>query len=201
MKKVTFISDKIKNNNFSYTGKGGFEAVVINYKKDILIWLEDLVPLQKQMEILYEKDNIEFQKRNYTRILTKFFPDEYKEFVNVNILLRDAKFIKDGFEKQNDVSNLYDILVTNNYLKYPGRSEKYVEFNIFEEFIKVYIHDLNIQYISQYKQKEESIALEEEIQNVETIEIIDEVIYKEPVVEVKKDKEENYWTNLLLGKK
>jgi hypothetical protein len=198
MKKVTFISDKIKNNTFSYTGKGGFEAVANNYSEDILSWLEKLIPLQQQIDMLYEKENIEFQKRNYTRIVTKFFPKEYKEFVNINILLRDANAIKDGFTQQQDITNLYNLLVTNNYLKYPGRSEIYVDFDTFEEFILVYKDELDIQYVAQYKKKEDAISLKEKEKKI----VLEEKINEDTLIENKEDKkEENYWTNLLLGKR
>ena len=93
MKKLANISNQIKNNTYSYTGKGAFEAVVNNFKNDIIKWLEDLIPLQIQMEYLEEKANINFQKRNYTRILTKILPNEYKEFVSINILARDSIII------------------------------------------------------------------------------------------------------------
>jgi len=71
MKKLSIISNQIKNNTFSYTGKGSFEATVNKNKELILGWLEELIPLQIQIDTLSELENLEFQKRNYTRILTK----------------------------------------------------------------------------------------------------------------------------------
>ncbi len=197
MKKIANISQKLQNNNFSYTGKGGFEAIVNKHKKDILQWLEELIPLQQQLEFLYEKENVEFQKRNYIRILTKYFPKEYKEFVNINILLRDSKAIKQSYLQQQDVTNLYNILVTNNYLKYPGRNENFVDFDIFEEFIKVYKDELQIDYISNENLKSQQIS---KTKNTPTPQQEEEQLIRSEE-DTKKDKEENYWTNLLLGKR
>lgn len=52
MKKLSIISNQIKNNTFSYTGKGSFEATVNKNKELILGWLEDLIPLQTQIDLL-----------------------------------------------------------------------------------------------------------------------------------------------------
>ena len=128
MKKLSQISDKIKDDNFSYTGKGSFESIFNKNKKEIIVWLEELIPLQKQIELLYEKESIEFQKRNYTRILTKFLPKEYTEFVSLNILLRDLDGIKEVFIDNKNIVNIYNKLVLNRYLNYPGKSENFVEF-------------------------------------------------------------------------
>jgi len=142
MKKLSIISNQIKNNTFSYTGKGSFEAIVNNNKDQIIEWLEDLMPLQKQIDTLSEQENIEFQKRNYTRILTKLLPEEYKEFVSVNILVRDANIIAKYYDDEYNVTILYEQLVEDKYLKYPGKYEKYVEYNIFQRFVMMYKDDL-----------------------------------------------------------
>ena len=63
MKKLSQISNQIKNNTYSYTDKGSFESVVNDNKADIIVWLEELIPLQKQMQFLNDKANVTFQKR------------------------------------------------------------------------------------------------------------------------------------------
>lgn len=115
MKKLSAISDQIKNNTFSYTGKGSFEAIVNNHKDEVLQWLEELVPLQKQIESLDEMENVTFQKRNYTRILTKLFPEEYKEFVSLNILVRDSSEIAVEYKQNYNISSLYNALIEKNF--------------------------------------------------------------------------------------
>jgi hypothetical protein len=142
MKKLSIISNQIKNNTYSYTGKGAFEAVVNNFKYEIIGWLEELVPLQKQIEYLYERSNLEFQKRNYTRILTKLLPKEYTEFVSINILVRDAHIIAQYYHEEFNLTLLHEKLVKSKYLKYPGKYEKYVEFDIFQKFIMMYRDEL-----------------------------------------------------------
>ena len=64
MKKLSIISNQIKNNTYSYTGKGSFEAIVNKNKDLVLEWLDNLIPLQKQIDMLAELENINFQKRN-----------------------------------------------------------------------------------------------------------------------------------------
>jgi hypothetical protein len=60
MKKLSIVSNQIKNNTYSYTGKGAFEAVALQQKEHILKWLEDLVPIQKQIEQNDMDDEIPF---------------------------------------------------------------------------------------------------------------------------------------------
>ena len=217
MKKLSIISNQIKNNTFSYTGKGSFEAVVNKNKEIILTWLEDLLPLQSQIDLLLELEGLEFQKRNYTRILTKVFPNEYKEFVSLNILVRDANMIAQYYNKEYNITLLFDNLIKDNYLKYPGKYEKYVEFNIFQKFVMMYRDDL----ISSLNQDNQSVGkkptitshtietdnlkemLEKEQQHhgeildEDKIKEIEEAALKEEAD--KKDKDTN-WTQLLLGK-
>lgn len=188
MKKLSIISDKIKDDTFSYTGKGSFETVFNKNKDEIILWLEELIPLQKQIELLYEKENIEFQKRNYTRILTKYLNDEYQEFVSVNILLRDLEFIKKYYNENQDLIELYNSLILNKHLKYPGKSEKYVEFDIFKEFVLTYSDDLEISNITIIKD-EKHIDIKTNEEQIAANEII-----------VQKEEKTN-WTDLLLGKK
>jgi hypothetical protein len=182
MEKLTQISNKIKN-NYSYTGKGKFEDIVRLNKDDILKWLKQLIPLQQQIIMLQEKENVTIQKRNYIRILTKFFPPQYKEFVSLNILLRDMKTIQEYYKEQLELPKLYNQLISNKYLKYPGKNDNFVQFQIFEEFIDTYKDDIIISYIPQTT-KQESIKTntEKDIQKPETT------------------KKDINWTNLLLGR-
>ncbi len=203
MKKLSIISDQIKNNTYSYTGKGSFESIVKKHTNLILGWLEDLIPLQQQIDNLKDLEGLEFQKRNYTRILTKFLPNEYKEFVSLNILVRDANIIAQYYQDEYNITLLYDKLVLNKYLKYPGKYDKYVEFNIFQKFIMLYREDLISSLDTQNQKVQrvyEDIESEPilEIENIDDNIIYDEIVEKEEVkVEIKK---ETNWTNLLLGK-
>jgi len=206
MKKLSIISNQIKNNTYSYTGKGSFEAIVNKNKELILGWLEELIPLQKQMELLLELEELEFQKRNYTRILTKVFPDEYKEFVSLNILVRDANIVAQYYNEEYNITILYDNLINDKYLKYPGKYEKYVEFNIFQKFVMMYRDEL----ISSLDQENQTVGINKEgttdkrfseivkpeIKKVEQEKIEDT---EEKEKQDKKDKDTN-WTQLLLGK-
>lgn len=220
MKKLSTISNQIKNNTYSYTGKGSFEAVVNNNKELILTWLEELVPLQKQIENLNEKENIDFQKRNYTRILTKVFPEQYKEFVSLNILVRDSNIIGQYYQNEFNMSILYDKLLENKYLKYPGKYDKYVEFDLFQKFLMMYREELVSNQDEEYQKEQivepinkieiqdniEKTIDEVEVEIVETIEIETKEINIETEQnnneETRKNilKKDTNWTNLLLGK-
>jgi hypothetical protein len=229
MKKLSIISNQIKNNTYSYTGKGSFEAIVNNNKEKIIGWLEDLMPLQKQIDLLSEQENIEFQKRNYTRILTKLLPQEYKEFVSVNILVRDSNIIAKYYDDEFNLTMLYNKLLENKYLKYPGKYEKYVEYNIFQRFVMMYKDDLalsldstnqnnkNTTKVKQTTSKKEEIEtmLEQTEVNIEEEILVEDTISeikKEPKKEKKpkrikeevkgetKSKADTNWTQLLLGK-
>ena len=216
MKKLSIISNQIKNNTFSYTGKGSFEAVVNKNKEVILSWLEDLLPLQSQIDLLLEQEGLEFQKRNYTRILTKIFPNEYKEFVSLNILVRDANIVAQYYDKEYNITILYDNLVADKYLKYPGKYDKYVEFGIFQKFVMMYRDDL-ISSLNQENQstvkkpvqqnkaeeKEDLSILKSDDDKVEidVISPIDEdLLLKEEEERKEKKEKDTNWTNLLLGK-
>ncbi|MDC0933745.1 hypothetical protein OAR97_07825, partial [Arcobacteraceae bacterium] len=176
-------------------------------KELILGWLEELIPLQNQIELLTELEEIEFQKRNYTRILTKVFPEEYTEFVSLNILVRDANILAQYYNEEYNITILYDNLIKDKYLKYPGKYEKYVEFNIFQKFVMMYRDELITSLESEHQTEQthkqdiqEDIKeplIEEEVKTEEE-QIIEEVILEEKVQETK-DKDTN-WTNLLLGK-
>lgn len=223
MKKLSIISNQIKNNTYSYTGKGSFEAIVNKHKDKVLSWLEDLIPLQRQIEMLADLEDINFQKRNYTRILTKIFPEEYKEFVCVNILVRDANVIAQYYDDEYNVTILYDNLLKDKYLKYPGKYDKYVEFNIFQKFIMTYREDLmkSLETQNQTTTTKPLPKIDEEKEELHLTQpsLIEE---EEPVKEESKketkskkkskkddeyqeesskaDKKDTNWTQLLLGK-
>ncbi|MGK0255874.1 MAG: hypothetical protein ACI81I_000482 [Arcobacteraceae bacterium] len=220
MKKLSIISNQIKNNTYSYTGKGSFEAIVNKNKELVLGWLEELIPLQNQIELLLELEGIEFQKRNYTRILTKVFPEEYREFVSLNILVRDANILAQYYNEEYNITILYDNLIKDKYLKYPGKYEKYVEFLIFQKFVMMYrdelISSLNNDHqslISNNKEQREEDRRRELEKEIIEDSIINETIEETSAEEVKevelekeiklaKESEDNNtnWTNLLLGK-
>jgi hypothetical protein len=215
MKKLSIISNQIKNNTYSYTGKGSFEAIINNNKEIVLSWLEDLLPIQKQIELLFEIANINFQKRNYTRILTKVFPDEYKEFVSVNILVRDANIIAQYYDKEYNMTILYDKLINHKFLKYPGKYDKYVEYKIFQRFVMMYKDELVHSLESEHQSVDNSIIIEsisennieiekelatqeEEIQ--ETTKEIEINTKKKSKVNKEKEPKDTNWTQLLLGR-
>lgn len=208
MKKLSIISNQIKNNTYSYTGKGSFEAVVTQHKDKIIDWLENLIPLQRQIEMLKDLEGLEFQKRNYTRILTKLFPDEYTEFVSVNILVRDAHTIAQYYDEEYNVTILYNNLINDKFLKYPGKYDKYVSYGIFQKFVMMYRDDLKNSLENSGMKKQTSMVGEEEIetapltQNLQELDEKKEVVAQEEVTKVdesQKPKETN-WTNLLLGR-
>jgi len=182
MKKLSIISNQIKNNTYSYTGKGSFEAIVNKNKELILGWLEELIPLQNQIDLLSELEEIEFQKRNYTRILTKIFPDEYKEFVSLNILVRDANILAQYYNEEYNITILYDNLIKDKYLKYPGKYEKYVEFNIFQKFVMMYRDEL----ISSLNSNHQTKVVIKEHKSQNTIQEVEEIIEDEFVVDTNK---------------
>ena len=224
MKKLSIISNQIQNNTYSYTGKGSFEAVVNNNKDLVIDWLEELIPLQKQIEQLSQLSNLTLQKRNYTRILTKILPDQYKEFVSLNILVRDANVVAQYYNNEFNITLLYDKLINSKYLKYPGKYEKYVDFNIFQKFIMMYRDDLlksletghqefNKTIINsedkptKEKQQEKNILQEmvenkdeETVENNEQTHLEIEPEVKQEIESKTDTKKETNWTNLLLGR-
>ena len=205
MKKLSIISNQIKNNTYSYTGKGSFEAIVNKNKELILGWLEELIPLQNQIDLLIELEEIEFQKRNYTRILTKIFPEQYTEFVSLNILVRDANILAQYYNEEYNITILYDNLIKDKYLKYPGKYERYVEFNVFQKFVMMYRDELisslegEHQTLQTHKQESKNSIVEPTTETKTNEEQIIEEIALEEKVQDTKEKDTN-WTNLLLGK-
>ncbi len=143
MKKLQSISEKIEKTNNNYFGRGSFETIIKDNKNIVLSWLENLTPVQEQIRILedeYQCENL--QKRNYVRIITKIFPQEYNQFVCVNILLRDIDSITLAFSKVNNLKTQYSILINNNRLKFPGKHQKFVDFETYQQFVTIYTHDL-----------------------------------------------------------
>ncbi len=203
MKKLSSISNQIQNNTFSYTGKGSFEAIVNRHKELVMEWLEELIPLQKQIEMLKDLEGLDFQKRNYTRILSKLMPEEYTEFVSLNILVRDSSIIAQYYDEEYNVTILYDNLLRDKYLKYPGKYEKYVSYNIFQKFLMMYKDDL----LKSLENQDEPIQRkapqpQQEVPQEENTKQSDEQIEisEEELEDIPQEKETN-WTNLLLGKK
>ncbi len=198
MKRLPKISNQIKNNTYSYTGKGAFEEIANKYKEEIINWLEDLVPLQKQIEYLHSKENVDFQKRNYTRILSKLLPNEYNEFVSLNILIRDSSVIATHYQKELDLAKLYKYLVSNKYLKYLGKYDRYVEFEIFQKFIIMYKEDLIFSLKDSKQIQNNEIKNKEHTATIQKKEEIsqDEIQKNEKI----KSKKNTNWTNLLLGR-
>ena len=179
MKKIDSISNKIKNGNSNYLGKGSFEKSVISHKDKIESWLEELVSLQEQIKILSSLGCKGLQKRNYARILTKHLPQEYSRFSSINILLRDSDYIASVRSSLQDSRKQYEKLKEMKKLKSPGKHDKYVEYELFQEFVEAYDDEL--------KNRAESILAEEEA----------------PVAYIKKEKkkEATNWMEVLLNGK
>ena len=112
------------------------------------------------------------------------------------------------------------ILSMTKYLKYPGKYEKYVEFNIFQKFVMMYRDELissldNDNQTVQTPKKEQikqpevtqvtpevqTAILEEEKPHIESDDKTLPLLSEEELEEAndKKDKDTN-WTQLLLGK-
>ena len=137
----------------------------------------------------------------------------------MNILVRDANILAQYYNEEYNITLLYDNLLKDKYLKYPGKYEKYVEFNIFQKFVMMYrdelITSLNSEHQTivshKYEQKDEiDITIKEDsiqekiqvnkIKNTEEINLENEEIeIEKKEKQDKKDKDTN-WTQLLLGK-
>ena len=143
MKKLRIISEKIEGSNNNYFGRGSFENIIKSNSDVVLSWLENLTSIQNQITILNDKYGCEnLQKRNYVRIITKLFPEEYNQFVCLNILLRDIDSITLAYLDNNDLKIQYDLLIVNNRLKFPGKHKKFVDFDTYQQFITLYANDL-----------------------------------------------------------
>lgn len=142
MRKLNVISDKIKNSKTNYFGRGHFETIIKENKTQILEWFEELIPVQEQIKELNALGCENLQKRNYVRIITKLFPQEYGQFIAMNILLRDIDSITAVFQGIHDTRKQYDTLIEHVKLKYPGRHQKFVDFHTYQQFVTFYKEDL-----------------------------------------------------------
>ncbi|WP_419769475.1 MAG: hypothetical protein ACNI3C_09015 [Candidatus Marinarcus sp.] len=142
MKRLDAISNKIKSNKSNYFGRGHFEALIKQNKELILGWFEELKPVQDQIKELIELGCENLQKRNYVRIITTLFPQEYAQFIALNILLRDIDSITAVVKGFHDIRRQYDTLVEYNKLKFPGRHQKFVDFHTYQQFVTFYKEDL-----------------------------------------------------------
>lgn len=142
MRKMSIISDKIKNSKSNYFGRGHFETIIKENKSQILEWFENLVPVQEQIKELTALGCDNLQKRNYVRIITKLFPQEYGQFISMNILLRDIDAITAVVKGIHDTRKQYDTLTEHLKLKFPGRHHKFVDFHTYQQFVTFYKEDL-----------------------------------------------------------
>jgi hypothetical protein len=107
------------------------------------------------------------------------------------------------------VTILYNNLLEDKLLKYPGKYDKYVSYNIFQKFIMMYREDLKKSLENDDAKEETKTTLEETPFDLDdTIEEIDVQINEEDIVheeelakiaQANMPKETN-WTNLLLGR-
>ena len=191
MKKINSISMQISNGVNSYLGKGSFEKCALDNQKKILGWLEELIPLQLQIDNLAELGCEGLQKRNYARILTKYFPQQYNQFVSINILLRDSDHIALAMKSYKIKEDQYNILIEEKKLKSPGKHTKYVDFETYDKFTTLYNNEQQKRAI-ELDQKKETIKVDE-IAPTEKIDKIENK--KEKVLKQKKD---TNWMNILL---
>ncbi len=191
MKKLDVISNKIQNNNSNYFGRGHFETIIKDNSEQILTWFEELVPVQEQIKELILLGCVDLQKRNYVRIVTKLFPQEYSQFIAMNIILRDIDSITAVFKGIFDTRTQYDTLLNHGKLKFPGKHQKYVDFHTYQQFVTFYKEDLinrainfeidkainiepNQQYIYNVHAKKDEVVTKEEICETKQEEILEE---------------------------
>lgn len=210
MRKTSIISDKIKNSKSNYFGRGHFETIIKENKNQILEWFENLVPVQEQIKELNALGCDNLQKRNYVRIITKLFPQEYGQFISMNILLRDIDAITAVVKGIHDTRKQYDTLTEHLKLKFPGRHHKFVDFHTYQQFVTFYKEDLinralnfdidesiEIEPHQQYiynvyadKKTDKQEAVQEELKELtsqqETAEKVEETV--ETLTEVKEEK-------------
>jgi len=193
MKKLQIISEKIESSNNNYFGRGSFETVIKNNSDLILSWFEDLTSIQNQIRILNDEYGcVNLQKRNYVRIITKLFPQEYNQFVCVNILLRDIDSITLAFLENNDSKKQYSLLLANNRLKFPGKHKKIVDFEIYQQFITLYANDLIEK--SQDFETEEKLDLNVNLAGILENSITDEISEETEEIETTESKMEEIST-------
>lgn len=186
MKKLSIISDKIKNSKSNYFGRGHFETIIKQNRAQILEWFENLVPVQEQIKELNELGCDNLQKRNYVRIITKLFPQEYGQFISMNILLRDIDAITAVVKGIHDTRKQYETLLEHMKLKFPGKHHKFIDFHTYQQFVSFYKEDLINRAIN--FEIDESIKIEpnqEYIYNVHA----DKKAPKEPEVEALPEEE------------
>jgi hypothetical protein len=208
MNKMSNISEKLKSTTYSYTGKGEFENTISENSAKIKNWLNDLMPLSKQIIELNKQSQKEIKKRNYTRILTKLFQQEYDQFTYMNILIRDSDFIALLRQGNQPLIKQYNELKSKSKLKYPGRHLKYVEFDIFREFVTLY----NVELAQKAKLlKDKAYANNNALSKARDNKIhqssnVAEIMQNKIAIEnaIKKNSSttsDTNWTDLLLGKK
>jgi len=189
MKKLRIISEKIEGSNNNYFGRGSFETIIKSNSDVILSWLENLISIQNQITILNDKYECEnLQKRNYVRILTKLFPEEYNQFVCLNILLRDIDSITLAYVDNNDLKKQYELLIVNNRLKFPGKHKKFVDFDTYQQFITLYANDL----IEKSQDFETEEKLTQDIINTNNSESDDSITMSEIIEEFDEAIEEEF---------
>lgn len=202
MKRLDIVREQIKNNSNIYTGKSAYEHIILENKDQVFDWFDSLIPIQQQIDMLIELGCENLQKRNYVRIITKLFPEEYNQFVSLNILIRDVDAIASVFSMEDEEVQYYD-LVNKNKLKFPGRHKKYVSIDIYREFIKVYEDDLRAKmpettttYVTKQPKPVEVVKEDEPIAESTPHETEASV---DTSNESKKDEKKTDWLKLLTG--
>jgi len=201
MKKIDAITQKLQSTSYSYTGKGEVEATIKNNAEKIKKWLSELMPLAQQIKELNKDSQKEIKKRNYTRILTKLFKEEYEEFTYMNILIRDSDYIAIARQTNTPLIRQYNTLKEDNRLKYPGRHVKFVDFDIFREFVTLY----NLELLQKAKKLKEEQKNSDENKNTVSKSSTSNIMQNKQIVgEAIKDNSNNAdkedWTQILVGK-
>ena len=201
MKKIDTITQKLQSTSYSYTGKGEFEVIVKNNADKIKKWLSELVPLANQIKELNKQTQNEIKKRNYTRILTKLFKEEYEEFTYMNILIRDSDYIAIARQTNTPLIRQYDMLKEDNKLKYPGRHLKFVDFDIFREFVTLYNIELLQKANRIKKEKTDNGTTTTKVQKTSANKIMrDKKVVENAIKDNSNKIQEEDWTKLLIGK-
>ena len=201
MKKIDSITQKLQSTSYSYTGKGEFEVIVKNNADKIKKWLSELVPLANQIKELNKQTQKEIKKRNYTRILTKLFKEEYEEFTYMNILIRDSEYIAIARQTNMPLIRQYNMLKEDNKLKYPGRHLKFVDFDIFREFVTLYNIELLQKANRIKKEKENNDTATTNVHKASSNKIMqDKKVVENAIKDNSNKTQEENWTKLLIGK-
>jgi len=201
MKKIDTITQKLQSTSYSYTGKGEFEVIVKNNADKIKKWLSELTPLANQIKELNKQTQKEIKKRNYTRILTKLFKEEYEEFTYMNILIRDSEYIAIARQTNMPLIRQYNMLKEDNKLKYPGRHLKFVDFDIFREFVTLYNIELLQKANRIKKEKTNNDTATTNAQKASSNKIMqDKKVVENAIKDNSNKTQEENWTKLLIGK-